>query len=121
MPSTVLDLEQQGSNASESAPKPRRLSDQATGETPSRRSQIAWNSRRCPSPCGISPSWPGASPRDALMAEEPDAWQWHRDIPGFAAHRGSGKGGHTRHASVATHTGKGGRPRVPYWTSLWRY
>lgn len=55
MPSIILDLEQQGSNASESVPKPRRPSDQETGETPSSRSQIAWSSRRSLSPCGMSP------------------------------------------------------------------
>ena len=59
MPSIILDFEQQVHTASESAPKPRRLSDQAMGETPSTRSQIACSSRRSPSPSEITP-WPGA-------------------------------------------------------------
>jgi hypothetical protein len=48
----------------------------------------------------VMPRWP-------KTPEEPDAWQWHRDIPGFAAHRGSGQGGNTRHASVATRRAPG--------------
>lgn len=117
MLSVILDLEQQGSNASESVPKPRKLSDQETGETPSRRSQIAWSCRRSLSPCGISPSWPGASPRDALMAEDA-----RRTGCLAMASRHSGFCGASRFwtgrqytpcfSSDATRTGKGGRPRV---------
>lgn len=96
MPSIILDLEKQGSNASESGAK------KTIGPGDGRDAKHALANRlELPLQavaCGITPSWPGAGPRDALWPEtpeEPDAWQWHRDIPGSAAHRGSEHGGHS--------------------------
>ena len=77
MPSIILDLEQQVHHASESAPKPRRLSDQPMGEMPSARSQIACSSRRSRSPSTITPRsgagaatpwWPAGARRTGCLA-----------------------------------------------------